>query len=735
MKPMIAFLIAVVTAATVSIIPSTAPGAPGFGNGGRASGTSDRLVKPFRSSRVGANFGKQTSSLGAIAKAEKQTRQGAANARSLGFDVQAGRVRVVVEVASSVGAARTTIAAAGGEVEATHARLVQALVPPSAIESIAGSAAVAYVRAPHRPIEQAVLGEEVAGSNASVFQTAGWNGSGVKVAIIDTGFAGLAARQAANDLPAGLTTVDFCGGAFSTASEHGTAVAEIVHETAPQAQLYLICMNSEVTLGQAEAYAKTNGITIVNMSIGWLNTARGDGNGAAGTPDAIVADARANGILWVNAAGNAALTHWSGTFSDTDGDDVHNFTPTDEGNTIFLGAGQQTCAFLKWDNWPASAQDFDLYLVNSTSSTIAAGSENFQDGSQPPLEELCYTNSGVAGNFFIAIVRFAATSTPRFDLFTLSPLEYAVAAGSVTEPASSPNAMAVGALCWADASLRPYSSLGPTIDGRTKPDIVGLDGVSGGTYGLPSGCSGGFTGTSASSPHVAGLAALGKQQNPSLTPAQLQRWLEARAQDVATAGKDNFTGAGRAFVYTFTDSPPATPLHLYIEQLFKKGTTTGCSQLDAVTGLRSYCPNQLVTRRDMAVFIIRSLNLSELLSPTPTFADVPADMFGYGFVERFYAQGITTGCSASPLNFCPLDTITRRDMAVFIVRSKNLTQLLSPTPTFSDVPADMFGYGHGERFFEQGITTGCAAAPLRFCPLDFVDRKATAAFLIRAFGT
>jgi hypothetical protein len=240
-------------------------------------------------------------------------------------------------------------------------------------------------------------------------------------------------------------------------------------------------------------------------------------------------------------------------------------------------------------------------------------------------------------------------------------------------------------------------------------------------------------GTSASAPEVAGLAALGKEQNPALSPAGLQQWLAVRAFDQSPAGKDSLTGAGLAFVHTFTDTPPWSPLQSYVEQLFTKGTTTGCSGLTP-NGTRLYCPDQPVTRRDMAVFIVRSLGLSPLDSPTPTFADVPASMFGYGQVERFYEQGITTGCASGPPRYCPLDTVTRRDMAVFIVRANGLTPLDSPTPTFADVPADMFGYGQVERFYEQGITTGCAAAPLRYCPLNVVDRRAMAAFLIRAFG-
>jgi subtilisin family serine protease len=704
------------------------------GAAGASAGSSDRSAQRPPGF---AKTAKLASTLAQVAAAERATGGGDAKARSLGLDVRAGKVVVVVSPRADRKAAESAVTAAHGEVEATHAGLVQALVAPAALESLARSAAVAYVRPPQTPIPQAITGEEIAGSAANVFQTAGWSGAGVKVAIIDAGFAGLAARQANGDIPLGVVTQDMCGGGFSTATEHGAGVTEIVHEVAPQAQLYLICVDSEVTLGQAKDFVKANGVTIVNQSLAWLNAGRGDGSGGPATVDGIVADARANGILWVNSSGNYQQRHWSGNFDAGGGSSIiHDFAPGDERNTLSLNQGQQTCAFLKWDDWPASAQDYDLYLVRESTGQTVAGSTSFQTGSEPPTEAFCYTvPGGQSGNYGLEIELFDASAAPRFDLIVTFPnLEYRTPAGSIIEPASSPNAMAVGALCWADGSLRSYSSLGPTIDGRTKPDIAGLDGVSGGTYGAPAGCTGGFTGTSASSPHVAGLAALGKQQNPSLTPAQLQTWLEARALDVASPGKDDLTGAGRAFVYTFTDSPPWIPLQNYIEQLFKKGTTTGCTALNPSTGSRNYCPNDTVTRRDMAVFIIRSLGLTELFPAVPTFADVPASMFGWGFVERFYQQGITNGCAINPLRYCPLDNVTRRDMAVFIIRAKGLSELFPAVPTFADVPASMFGWGFVERFYEQGITTGCAVAPLRYCPLDFVDRKAMAAFLIRAFG-
>src|SRR5262249_40602792 len=117
-------------------------------------------------------------------------------------------------------------------------------------------------------------------------------------------------------------------------------------------------------------------------------------------------------------------------------------------------------------------------------------------------------------------------------------------AGSIVDPASSSSALAVGALCWQSRQLEFYSSQGPTIDGRMKPDIVGHDSVSGATYGSFSSCPSAFAGTSAASPEVAGAAALVKQAYPAYGPDQLQRYLVEHARDMGTPGPDNLMGAG-----------------------------------------------------------------------------------------------------------------------------------------------------------------------------------------------
>ena len=151
-------------------------------------------------------------------------------ARTSGVDVTASGVRVIVVPRSSaVGAAKTAVASHGGVVERSAAGLVQALVPVGDLEALASDPSVSLVRRPYLHAADVVTGEESAAMNAAGYTNAGYDGTGVKIGIIDGGFAGYAgqawyrAARVGDDrrlLRRGLTT----------ATEHGTAVAEIVHE-------------------------------------------------------------------------------------------------------------------------------------------------------------------------------------------------------------------------------------------------------------------------------------------------------------------------------------------------------------------------------------------------------------------------------------------------------------------------------------------------------------------------
>ena len=494
----------------------------------------------------------------------------AAQARSVGVATDRGQLRVIaVTNGGSTSNTRSAARTLGGQVEGEYANLVQVLIAPERLIDLAADTRVSYVRPPSPMGPRAIAGEGVQASGASVWHAAGVIGTGVKVAVIDGGFRGLAERKAQGDIPASAVLVDLCNGGVDS-TEHGTGVAEIIAEMAPGAQITMYCVSTEVQLGQAKDQAKAAGANIISMSLAFFNTSRGDGTGGPGSPDAIVADARNSGILWVNSAGNAAAGEaWNGAWNDPDNDGFLDWVNGDRANVFTLGNNGSACGYLRWDAWPTTAQDFSLEFRDPANfnSLLTPSNDNPQTGTQPPVEQLCYTNNtGAARDVAVAIRRVNATAPlpPRFDLNVFNQrLRYFSTESNIDIPASSPSAFAVGAVCWQSERLESYSSRGPTIDGRIKPDIAAQSVVSSGAYGAFQSCpaaddgQGGFNGTSAAAPHIAGAAALVKQQNPTFTPAQLQTFLEGRVRDFGAAGKDNQFGTGLLTLGTVTTPLPA----------------------------------------------------------------------------------------------------------------------------------------------------------------------------------
>jgi subtilase family serine protease len=405
---------------------------------------------------------------------------------------------------------------------------------------------VQFVRPPLVP-QALVVSEGVALTGASNYHARGLLGQGVKIAVIDLGFAGLTAAQSRGELPGGIQTFDYTGTGIESGTNHGTAVAEIIYDMAPQAQLILMKVGDEVDLENAKEEAIRQGAKIINHSVGWFNTNFYDGTGIINN---IVADARSRGVLWVNAAGNYARRHWQGTFRDTNGNKWHEFASGDESLTITVNAGDQIGVFLTWNDWPGSANDYDLYLFNSNGTQVAA-SQRIQSGTEPPIESLFY-QSFVPGTYHIRIKADGNPAPRTFSLFSLNhDVEYPVPSNSIIAPGDSPNALTVGAVNrqnWTTGPIAPYSSQGPTNAGLSKPDIVGPDRVSTFTYSE-------FFGTSAAAPHVAGAAALLLSENPSLTAGQLEARLKGNAVPM---GSPLQFGSGRLNL-SQSSPPPGQP--------------------------------------------------------------------------------------------------------------------------------------------------------------------------------
>ncbi len=144
----------------------------------------------------------------------------------------------------------------------------------------------------------------------------------------------------------------------------------------------------------------------------------------------------------------------------------------------------------------------------------------------------------------------------------------------------------------------------------------------------------------------------------------------------------------------------------------------------------------LLKRRDMSRYIIRARGETPPTPPvpcTPTYGDVPCADPDWGYIEQITLDGIASGCGSG--NFCPDGNLTRGEMAKFIVRGLNQTpydpSLCSNPTTFTDVPCGHTFWGAIERFYRDGITSGCGTGI--YCPNNNVSRSEMAAFISKGW--
>ena len=181
---------------------------------------------------------------------------------------------------------------------------------------------------------------------------------------------------------------------------------------------------------------------------------------------------------------------------------------------------------------------------------------------------------------------------------------------------------------------------------------------------------------------------------------------------------------------TFVDVPAAYWAWDFIERLYNSGVTSGCS-----TTPLTYCPLSPVTRAQMAIFILRGLHGSAYVPPAATgaiFSDVPINSFGAAWIEQFALEGITSGCGDGM--YCPDENVTRAQMAIFLMKGTDGPSYIPPAATgvFSDVPVGSFAADWIEQFAAEGITSGCGGGD--YCPNANVTRDQMAVFLVKAFN-
>jgi len=383
-----------------------------------------------------------------------------------------------------------------------------------------------------------------------------FRGADVKVCVLDLGFENSDLVKG-SELPQDFTVVNFRDDGVTNEGIHGTACAEIVHDIVPDAQIYGATVLYITDIIPAADWMIQNDIDVISSSLGHF-FGPGDGTGFENYAAHIL---KQNGIQYVTSAGNEGDVSWNGSFSDSDADGWHNFASDDEILAFYVPGYYTVSAALKWNDWGAwsddqmdwagASQDFDLYLWYQHPQTkewiliSEATSDNRQPQYKYPYEGVGYYYLTSSSYWGVSIRKHQASRNVFFNLSlektNASHIQYAKSDMSLSMPADSPNIIAVGATDALTDDLETYSSRGPTLDGRIKPDVTAPSHVttSSQTYGPR-----GFSGTSASCPHMAGLIALFKSRTP-YSVDQIVNMIYARVLNLGAEGFDNLFGRGR----------------------------------------------------------------------------------------------------------------------------------------------------------------------------------------------
>lgn len=414
--------------------------------------------------------------------------------------------------------------------------------------------------------EGPVVSQGIRRTGAAAVQPAADGGAGLTIAILDLGFgANIPTLQAAGELPAAVESQSFDAvsglagvNAYGNPTNHGELVAQTVFDYAPKAQYVFVNYRTDQDFLAAVDWLIARRPDIVVHSNSFIEGPF-DGTSAPARAVNRAADA---GILWFNSAGNYQRRMWSGPWNDTDGNGDHDFAAPD-GGVFYRGRGTPITFALTWRSPEGSVTDLDLELQRRSDDgaswqTVVASADRQTAKGAWASERFTGYLSPVDGFFRVRIMR-ASGPPPAGDMTLVSrEIDMALFGGSIESsvptPGDSTGAVAVGAVDWRGDRLEDYSSIGPTDDGRMKPDLVApTDTALAGPRGPRL-----VGGTSNAAPNAAGAAAvlmasLRRAGQPS-SAADVRASLAATALDLGTPGPDMSFGAGRVRVDT---APPA----------------------------------------------------------------------------------------------------------------------------------------------------------------------------------
>ncbi len=513
----------------------------------------------------------------------------------------------------------------GGEVQEIIGQYnyIRATIPAGALNTVAESPDVFWMHEPDTMMTNAgslTSQGYVTHQAKDVVEGLGINGTGVKVGVLSdsASAARVAALIASGDLGPGTTVLE-----ASSGTDEGAAMMEIVQDIAPGAQIYFATANG----GQAHfasniAALAAAGCSIIVDDITYFAEGAFQDGPIAQAVNTFVA---ANGIYFSAAANSGNKDSgtsgtWEGDFlnggpvsgvvggSETGIGFFHNFGTVATPQNFDVMTATSRIITLKWsDPLGSSTNDYDIFILNSTGTTIKGFSATRQNGTQDPFEQVTLPTSGgnvsavgdqvVVVNFGSGAARAPAQTEGAFAIGATRALRVDTnrgqlsinTAGSTFGHNGGQSTTTMAATYWNSARIgtKPFngtnnpievfSSDGPrkifynpngtpitpgnvlfaTNGGTTlnKPDLTAADGVTAKTPGFNP-----FFGTSAAAPHAAGIAALVKSAGPFLTGPQIRQIMINTALDNMTPGFDRNGGNGVTMALPAVQAPfPCRP--------------------------------------------------------------------------------------------------------------------------------------------------------------------------------
>ncbi len=198
------------------------------------------------------------------------------------------------------------------------------------------------------------------------------------------------------------------------------------------------------------------------------------------------------------------------------------------------------------------------------------------------------------------------------------------------------------------------------------------------------------------------------------------------------AESDSYEPEGDSGEMGWRPVDPQSESYRHIQSLARAGVFGGTD-----CGVGRFCPDAHVQRWQVAVWLMRSLGETDLdRIDGSRFADVDVDEWWAPYVERMAELGISTSCSGDPLRYCPDEAVSRGELAAFLSRALDLpaAEPAGFTDIDGHAHADAINRLAGAKLspLSDGIATGCGQGPLKYCPGSAVTKAQMAAFLYKS---